>query len=517
MTAVCRELELRLELTGDELDRVQAGPALRELAIGEPATQLLRSLYFDTLDRRLNGRGFSMQVRRVGDSWLQTVKCGNEARNGVSHPVELEASIDGPNPKMAAIPNKAVRKKVKKAIGKAPLVPLFETVVQRTEQRLQAPEGAEIAIAFDKGVVRGAEGAKDLCEAEIELKSGNPDALVDVANALFADERIRLSETSATDWGSRLNGKHEAGKPEPLKASPPDLDTSQTCATALREICRAAADQILHNWSVVLDSDDPEGTHQMRIGLRRLRSALKIFRPVLDNGALREVNEKARDLARLLGELRDADVLASDIVGQAAANHDEDAGLRSLNAALAQMRSNLRAKVRTELTGRQWSCFKLKLAMLPETIEQLAGSSEGKMLSKPAGPVAGKALKKWWRKVLKTGRRLDKLSAAERHEMRKEVKTLRYAIDLLAPLYRAKDVERFAKRLRELQDVFGYVNDVAVAENLRLVRPEAMAGDLDLQRAVGYVIGWHTARAEPAWKNARSVWKRSAKSSPCWA
>jgi CHAD domain-containing protein len=268
---------------------------------------------------------------------------------------------------------------------------------------------------------------------------------------------------------------------------------------------------------VVLNSDDPEGTHQMRIGLRRLRSALKIFRPVLDNSALREVNEKARDLARLLGELRDADVLASDIVGQAAANHDEDAGLRALNAALAQMRSNLRAKVRTELMGRQWSCFKLKLAMLPETIEQLAGSSEGKMLSKPVRPVAGKALKKWWRKVLKTGRRLDKLSAAERHEMRKEVKTLRYAIDLLAPLYRAKDVERFAKRLRELQDVFGYVNDVAVAENLRLVRPEAMAGDLDLQRAVGYVIGWHTARAEPAWKNARSVWKRSAKSSPCWA
>ncbi len=518
MTAANKELELRLELTGEELERVQTRPAFRELAIGEPATHLLRSLYFDTLDRRLHEEGLSLRVRRVGESWLQTVKCVQDTRSGVSHPIELEASVEGPEPQVSAIPDKAVRRKVKKAVGKAPLVPLFETVVQRTAQRLKAPEGTEIEIAFDKGVVRGAEGAKDLWEAEFELKSGSTDALVDVANAVFADEPIRLSEANGADWGSRLASKHKPAKPlEPQKSSAPPLRRAQSCAEAFCEICRVAADQILHNWSVTSESDDPEGTHQMRIGLRRLRSAFKIFRPVIDNGPLRELDANARDLGRLLGELRDADVLATDIVGRAAANRGDDADLKAFNAALADDRAGHRSRVRTGLKGRQWSCFKLKLAMLPESIERLAATEEGQALGKPILPVTGKALKKWWRRVRKSGRRFDKLSVAERHEMRKDVKTLRYGIELLEPLYRTKDVRRFTKKLRKLQDALGYLNDLAVAEKLRLVRTEAVTGEPDLQRAVGYVIGWHTARAEQARNNARSVWKRSAQSRLCLA
>ena len=267
---------------------------------------------------------------------------------------------------------------------------------------------------------------------------------------------------------------------------------------------------------MVLESDDPEGTHQMRIGLRRLRSALRVLRPVVDDEALRELNRKARDLGRLLGELRDVDVLATDIIGRAAANRDDDPDLASLNGVLAYTQVNRREKVRAELKGRQWSCLQLKLAMLPDGIERLVGEADSKALSKPIGRAAGKALGKWWRSVVKWGRRLDELSITERHEMRKDLKTLRYSIELLAPLYRTKDVRRFTKKLQRLQDTIGYLNDVVVAEKLKLVRTDAMTGDPDLQRAVGYVIGWHTARAEQAWNDARTGWKGLAKSPPYW-
>ncbi|MFZ0708939.1 MAG: CHAD domain-containing protein, partial [Terrimicrobiaceae bacterium] len=249
--------------------------------------------------------------------------------------------------------------------------------------------------------------------------------------------------------------------------------------------------------------------------LRRLRSLLKVFRPVVDSEGLRELDRKARDLGLLLGELRDADV-AMDTVGAAAAQRSDDADLASLKGVLANSRAHHREKVRAELKGRQWSCLKLKLAMLPECLDQLVGGQNSKVLAKPIGRLTDKVLGKWWGKIIQAGRRIDSLSAAERHEMRKRLKTMRYAVEFLASLYPAKDVRRFTKKLRSLQDKFGYLNDVVVAEKLKLVRADGTS-DPDLQRAGGYVIGWHAARAERAWNNIRSGWKRFAKSSPFWA
>ena len=82
----------------------------------------------------------------------------------------------------------------------------------------------------------------------------------------------------------------------------------------------------------------------MRIGLRRLRSLLKVFRPVVDSEGLRELDRKARDLGLLLGELRDADV-AMDTVGAAAAQRSDDADLASLKGVLANSRAHHREKV----------------------------------------------------------------------------------------------------------------------------------------------------------------------------
>ena len=147
-----RELELKLELTGDELQRIQSLPILRDIAIGEPATQQLRSLYFDTLDRRLHAKGLSLRMRHVDERWLQTLKFETDVHSGLSRPIELETIIEGPEPKVQAIPDKAARKRVRRAIGRAPLVPLFETVVDRMAQRLKESDGTEIELALIRGL-----------------------------------------------------------------------------------------------------------------------------------------------------------------------------------------------------------------------------------------------------------------------------------------------------------------------------------------------------------------------------
>ena len=252
----------------------------------------------------------------------------------------------------------------------------------------------------------------------------------------------------------------------PLKSSAPKLRRRQTCSEALSEACRVAVQQVLHNWTVVLRSDDPEGPHQMRVGLRRLRSALKAFRSMIDDKTLRDVDQRARNLGRVLSELRDADVLATDIVDAALTQHEGDPGLLSLKVALAGNLVGHRQHVRDQLTRDEWSAFRLQLLALPDQVGKLCSKTDRKVRSGDLRRIAGRALAKHWRRVAQAGRNLDQLTIVERHELRKELKVLRYTTELFSFLYPPKIVRRFSTKLRRLQDRFGYLNDVTIAEKL---------------------------------------------------
>ena len=109
------ELELKVELTRDQLQRMRWHPALGDLAAGEPVTRTLRSIYFDTPDHRLRALGISLRLRSDGESWLQTVKSGTAVHAGVSNPIETEAAVERPEPDLGLIGNRKVRRKVVRA------------------------------------------------------------------------------------------------------------------------------------------------------------------------------------------------------------------------------------------------------------------------------------------------------------------------------------------------------------------------------------------------------------------
>src|SRR5262245_12955646 len=504
-----KELEFKLELTPQELRRVGANPALEGLTVGKPVTRTLRSIYFDTPDHRLRAQGISLRLRAIGERWVQTVKAGTTLRNGVSNPDELETDVDRPEPDLGAIEDRRLRRTIERTVKASALEPQFETIVTRTTHKLHSDKG-DLELALDEGVVRAGAAEDKLCEAELELKAGSPECLLETAAALFSAAPIRLAQATKADRGYDLVLGRRNGSAAPEKAEHVALAGEETCAEALLSFVASATHQIEVNRRAVLESDDPEGAHQLRIGLRRLRSALRAFRSLNDSPATRELQQYARELAQSVGELRNADVLIDGICAPAAASRRGDPGFAELRTALLAHRAARRAEARAALTGERWSRVQLYLALWPQTVKDNAG------LRRPARAYAGAALGRSWKKVAKQGTHLRRLSPEERHEMRKALKGLRYTGEFFGPLYGTRKVNRFVKDLKKLQDVFGYLNDVATANALGPICDERCVGSPAAQRAAGYVLGWHDMRAERAWKGVVKAWDRLAQQPRFW-
>jgi CHAD domain-containing protein len=216
-------------------------------------------------------------------------------------------------------------------------------------------------------------------------------------------------------------------------------------------------------------------------------------------------------VAQFAGELRDADVLIDHIYAPVAGKMKGEPGFGELRAALLAHRSKKREEVRAALSGEQWSKVRLFLALWPRTMQ------DDKGLQAPVSEFASVALGKAWKKIKKQGDEIETLSLEQRHEMRKALKSFRYLVEFFGSLYEPKSVASFVKDLKKLQDVFGYVNDVASAGQINTICHTRCADNREAQRAAGYVLGWHQAQSGHCWKAASKGWSRLAKRDRFWS
>jgi len=248
--------------------------------------------------------------------------------------------------------------------------------------------------------------------------------------------------------------------------------------------------------------DEFEVAHQLRIGLRRLRSALRALRLVADRSSLHAFERSARDIGRCVGLWRNADVLISGIHAPVEGAAKDKTGFAELHEALMRNREARRDEVRKMLSGPQWVKLQLYLTLWPRTHEEVDN------LNKPITKYARKVLAKAWKKPAKLGRHLDTHDSAQRHEMRKALKKLRYQAEFMVPLFDRRDGKRFIRQLKALQDVFGY--------RLIEIQRERQAGS-DAARAASYAVGHHDAEAGHVWCQAGKAWRKLECSPRFWA
>jgi triphosphatase len=506
-----REFELKLALNKDELNRLLAHPKLSDPHL-ERSEKVLKSVYYDTPDFRLRDLGVALRVRDDGEGFVQAIKSGGAVENGVSNPVEIEATIDSSEPDLERVSDKRLRRKLSKAVTGSSLAPAFETVVTRTSFRLKTGDGL-VELALDRGEARAKRRKAPIREAELELLEGDPKALLEIAQELFAGQAVQFSSMNKAERGYRLLLKIPETRPElaPARAKPPLIASDQTCGAAFAAIFRSAREQIVENRTVVLETEIAEGAHQLRVGLTRLRAAHRALKPLLDTPAFNQLEDDARAIARAVGELRDADVLIEEIYAPIAGAAPDQQGFDALLCALQAHRDVMRDRARRCLESELWSRLLLSLALWPAMLE-----ADASLRQQSIADYAQRALKKRWKKISKCGRAIKRLEPEEKHKMRRSLKKLRYMTEFFAPIFSSKEVKPFVKQLRTLQDVFGYVNDVRMAEQLGAIATERGEGQ-ECVLAAGIVLGAHEERAAEAWTHAQEEWRRLKSRGRFWA
>jgi inorganic triphosphatase YgiF len=475
------EIELKFQVPAGQraaLDRAVAGRMA-------PRRVRLQAAYFDTPQRALAQARLALRVRREGRQWVQTLKgATDDGMTRLEHDVPLGADAAGvPAADPARHAGTPVGERLQAALGAAPGEPLalqYRTdILRRT--RLQRGASGTVELAYDAGSITAGGSTLAVHELEIELHGGSPLAVIEAARRWLPRFALWLDTRSKAERGDLL-ARGETVAP-PRTASPVRLAAGTGAAQALRLVLASCADQVLANASQIASGDHTdEHVHQLRVGLRRLRSGLRLFAGTPVDAGLAQA---AAVLFRRLSAARDR------VVVEAAFEADLEAALQGAfeGAELpgAAPRSSVPDSGETPaevLRDPKSQALLLDLLAALHT-EAVDDPDDGT----PLRPRLAARLNRWQRRAALDAKRYRELDDAARHRLRKRVKRLRYGLEFGASLFKPRELRRPLAVLRALQERLGAINDVVVATAA-------------LQRTGGtdprawFALGWLAARRD---------------------
>lgn len=464
--------------------------ALRR-AVATRAAQVLplAAVYFDTPGERLAQARVALRLRREGDRWVQTLKAeGASAMQRLEHNAELPASAAGrrrPTLDLSRHDGSAAGQVLREVLAAArdePLIERYATEVLRTQRVLHAGD-ARIELALDEGQIRAGRRRLPICELEFELLQGTPQALLAVAAQWAERFGLVLDVRSKSERGHGLAAGRLASPP--AKARPLRLRADDGPAEARAAMLANALGQALANASQIADGpSEPEHLHQLRVGLRRMRSLLRVY------GALSSPLEPslAPDLARLFGQLgaaRDLDAMAEWLWPLL---RTADAPWLPQPAEMAAMPEwaapvDVTALLRAPATQRLW------LSALAACQRAPAEPAEPAVAAPPLRELLRGPLQQLMRQVRKDARCFATLEDERRHRLRRRIKRLRYAAEAAAALWPAKPVAGTLRALAAAQEPLGAYNDTVVA----IERFRSLA---ERDGRAWFVVGWLSARRD---------------------
>lgn len=324
------------------------------------------------------------------------------------------------------------------------------------------------------------------------MKRGSPVGLYGLADNL---ERV-TGLGAPTTWGCGYPTADE-DEPRSFKAEPIELKPDMSATGAFQVIARACIHHFRLNERLLIASRSAAPLHQMRVAIRRLRSALSLFKPIATDKKYERLKRGLRDLSRTLGEARDLDIYIAHI---AAAGASENAGSSPFALDLRERVQVERARAYQRVVSTlQSKRFRQLMQSLFARIEagpwcMQSALQRQAVRDNTIKDFAVHALDRRWRKLKRGGRRLERLSPEERHFIRIDAKKLRYASEFFSSLMTDR---KSRKRLRVLiaalellQVHLGDLNDIQtqyeIAAKLACVETAAARAADTVRTAAGH-------------------------------
>jgi len=386
------------------------------------------------------------------------------------------------------------------------LLPVVTLRNRRTAHRLLDGRDRVLAEVADDRVTAwsgDATAPRHWREWEVELVEGDRDLLQAAAEVLVA---AGATPSAVSSKLARALGKAIPADPAP---STPQPDSSAGEIVRLR-LAEQVAELVRRDPLVRCDA--PDSVHKMRVATRRLRSALTTFRPFLDREVTEPVRDELKELARVLGEARDAEVLRETIeetLDAAPPDVPGDEARAHVVSGLTLRYERAHARVVTAMGSERYLALVDRLHALA-TEPPLTPKAD-----RPTHDVLRRRVRREWKR-LRT--RVHAVEGVEDpagrtealHEVRKAAKRLRYAVEPLVPAY-GPDAARLVKRLKRVQSTLGDHHDslVARAELPQLARRAATDG-VDVY-ALGMLHVRLEERAAAAEAGFEEAWRRASR------
>ena len=303
--------------------------------------------------------------------------------------------------------------------------------------------------------------------------------------------------------------------PPDRQTGAPEVPPGTSVADAISLVVGHLTDLILAGVPAAAAGQTPEPVHAMRVAVRRLRSALSVFRKVSDGPAFQALKPQLQVLGTVLGRARDWDVFLAGTGQDVAAALPDDRRIAAMLALADKKREAAYAGLRRSFASPAFRLLAVGLvqfaALRPWQID--ADEDRAAALAADAGQYASTLLAKRHEHMLEPGADISALPTPDLHALRKQGKRLRYTAEFFARHYGRRSTKRFVRGVSRLQEALGHLNDGAAAAELMAA---LRTGGPDAQFADGAVQGFAAARSTDAREAIAKSWAKFRRAEPFW-
>jgi len=299
------EIELKFFVSADFSDTLKR--KLAEMKILQNSCRELGNTYFDTQDNWLRKHDIGLRIRRFDEVFIQTVKTSGRVVAGLHQRPEYNAEHTCNSPVLELHPEDIWPAGKSVSQLQSELIAIFSTNFTREQWLIGMADGSQIEVAFDQGEVIAGDKQEPICEVELELKSGQADALFTLARSLSEEGGMRLGNLSKAARGYRLAMGYQTDevKPLPLVATRKD-DSVEECF--VRSIEHALSHWHRHE-QIYFEQPSIAALHEIGYSISFIRQILTVFGGIVPRRASAILRQELKWLDEELSWLKAADYI----------------------------------------------------------------------------------------------------------------------------------------------------------------------------------------------------------------